>query len=237
MNTVQKTINEEEQNFDKFLEKIELTYFDNKYSDDEKDNKKHEQILKDLIENKKASELCRGSIDDGYIEETFLDIDIMGYVAKIKGEYAGFILFKKPNEDYNELYLSLVATKAKTGMPLGQILISVMEEVAKETNIHTIIADSVEGALNFYKKNDWEVLQKDDDDETYLIEKQIREKTQHEIEQQEEEEEEEDLFSDYTVDLEDFNFEEYMNRDIDDELEDSESYFQKVLNYTYSFFG
>ena len=233
MNTVQKKINEQEPDFKRFLEKIELTYFDNRYSDDKEDNEKHEQLLKDLVENKKATELCRGAIDEGYIEEVFLDEEIMGYVAKINGEYAGFILFKKPNEDYNELYLSLVATKAKTGMPLGQILISVMEELAKETNVHTIVADSVEGALNFYKKNDWEVLQKDEEDETYLIEKQIREKTQHEIEQ--DEEDEEDLFSDYSG-LEDYNFEEYMNKD-KEVCEENESFFQKVLNYTYLLFG
>ena len=169
----------------------------------------------------------------------------MGYVAKIDGEYAGFIMFKKPDEDLNELYLSLVATKPKLGIPLGKILISVMEEVAKESNIHTIIADSVEGAIEFYMKNDWEVLDKDEDDETYLIEKQIREKTQQEIEQEEEDSEEDaDSEEDYVLDFGEFNdFEAYANNVMyddeysDDEWEDHPSYFQRVLDYTYSFWS
>ena len=126
-------------------------------------------------------ELCRYTIDQEYIREVFIDTEITGYVAKINGEYAGFILFKKSVDDHNELYLSLIATKPKLGLPLGQILISIMEEVALESDMHTIIADSIEGAIEFYKKNGWEVLKKDNDDDTYLIEKQIREKRPEEI--------------------------------------------------------
>ena len=237
MNKIQKVVNNE-CDFDKFLEKIELIYYDNEYSDDTEINKKHGKIYEDLVDNCEAMKLCRDVVDYDYIQNTFLDENIMGYIAKIDGEYVGFILFKKPDEDYNELYLSLVATKPKTGMPMGQILISVMEEVAKETNIHTIIADSVESAIEFYIKNDWEVLQKDDEEDTYLIEKQIREKTEQELEQYEDNEE------DYILDFGEFNnFEQYANNvmydeycDEEDELEDEPNYFKRVFNYIYSFF-
>jgi len=237
MNKIQKVVNNKG-DFDKFLEKIELIYYDNEYSDDTEINKKHEKIYEDLVNDKKAFELCRDAVGEGYIQDTFLDENIMGYIAKIKGEYVGFILFKKPDEDFNELYLSLVATKPKTGMPMGQILISVMEEVAKETNIHTIIADSVEGAIDFYMKNNWEVLQKDEEEEMYLIEKQIREKTEQELEQYEDNEE------DYILDFGEFNnFEQYANNvmydeycDEEDELGDEPNYFKRVFNYIYSFF-
>jgi len=238
MNKIQKVVNNE-CDFDKFLEKIELIYYDNEYSDDTEINKKHGKIYEDLVNDKKAFELCRDAVGEGYIQDTFLDENIMGYIAKIDGEYVGFILFKKPDEDYNELYLSLVATKPKTGMPLGQILISIMEEVAKQTNIHTIIADSVESAIEFYIKNDWEVLQKDDEEDTYLIEKQIREKTVQELEQYKDSEED-----DYVLDFGEFNnFEEYADNiiydeyyDEEDEWRDEPNYFQRILNYTYSFF-
>jgi len=225
---IQKTIVEKRDELIKFLDRIELIYYDNEYSDDEENNKIHSQILEDMVNNKKGAELCRNAIGDGYIQEVFLDEKTMGYIAKIDGEYAGFILFKKPNEEYNELYLSLVATKPKLGIPLGQILISVMEEVAYESNIHTIVADSIEDAIDFYMKNEWEVIDKDDEDDTYLIEKQIREKTVQEIEQDKDIEEE-----DYEVD-----FEEYSNNDviIDDDFKDHSSYLERIIDYTYSFF-
>ncbi len=239
---IQKTIVEKRDELIQFLDRIELIYYDNEYTDNEENNKIHAQILEDMVDNKKGMELCRDAIGNGYIEEVFLDEKIMGYVAKIDSEYAGFIMFKKPDEDYNELYLSLVATKPKLGIPLGKILISVMEEVAIESDIHTIIADSIEGAIEFYMKNDWEVLDKDDEEDTYLIEKQIREKTPEEIKQDEEDEDSEEdykvveVYSGYELD-----FEEYANNDViinEDfgEWIDHPSYFQRVVNYTYSFF-
>ena len=232
---IQKTIVEKREDLLKYLDRIELIYYDNEYTDDEEDNKIHEKIYEDLIVNDtKGVEICRNLIAVEYIQDVFLDEDIMGYIAKVDGEYAGFIMFKQPDKDINELYLSLVATKPKLGFPLGKMLISIMEQTAKESNIHTILADSVEGAIEFYMKNDWEVLDKDEDDETYLIEKQIREKTPQEIEQDEEEE--------YEVDFGDFNnFEEYSNSiifddEFEDEWEDRPSYLQRILDYSYSYF-
>ena len=237
---IQKTIVKKRDELIQFLDRIELIFYDNEYSDDEQDNKIHAQILEDMVDNKKGMELCRNVIDEGYIQEVFLDEKIMGYVAKIDGEYAGFILFKKQDEEYNELYLSLVATKPKLGIPLGKILISVMEETAKQANIHTIVADSVAGAIDFYMKNDWEVLDKDEEEDTYLIEKQIREKTAEEIKQDEDNEVVEEL-SDYELDFGEFNdFEAYANNTMydisDDDFEDHPSYFQRVVDYTYSWF-
>ena len=164
MNIIKKTIPEDSNVFKEFLDKLELTYFDNAHSEDEEVRNKHEKMFQDLVEEKKAYELCREVVNEEYITEIFTDVEIMGYVAKLNGEYVGFILFKKAVSRENELYLSLVGTKPKIGMPLGQILISIMEEVANESDMHTIIADSVEGAIEFYKKNGWDVLEKDNED-------------------------------------------------------------------------
>ena len=75
MNTIKKIVNNEG-NFDDFLEKIELIYYNNQYTDDEEDNKKHEKIFNDLVENNGALELCRDSIENSYIRETFVDVGL-----------------------------------------------------------------------------------------------------------------------------------------------------------------
>jgi predicted esterase YcpF (UPF0227 family) len=92
-------------------------------------------------------------------------------------------------------------------------------------------------------KNDWEVLNKDYEEDTYLIEKQIRKKTAQEIEQDKISEEEYEIveeYSDYELDFGEFNdFESYANNtmfDEDSDFEDHPSYFQRVVDYTYSWF-
>ena len=54
-------------------------------------------IFNDLVDSKEAIEICRDEIDEDYIRDAFCDVDIQGYIAKIDGQYAGFILFKKVN--------------------------------------------------------------------------------------------------------------------------------------------
>ena len=154
--------------FYQFLDKVELIYYDNDFN-----NQNHDKIHDDLIENEIASDLCRGVIGKEYIEDVFEEQDIMGYVVIIKGEYAGFILFKKK---YDFLYLSLVATTSdkeiKKGIPLGQLLIFLMEQVAIKSGIETIVADAVIEALDFYKKNGWNIVY-ENEDKMYFIQKSL----------------------------------------------------------------
>ena len=163
-------------NFSQYLDKIELIYYDNEF--DEETNKytdeNRDEIYEDLVNDEIAFDLCREVIGEKYIEDIFEDEDTVGYVAKIKGKYAGFILFKRKDDC---LYLSLVATtknkKIKSNIPLGQILIHLMERVAIKLGIDTIIADAVVEALKFYKRNGWSVVNVNEKQKMYLIMKKI----------------------------------------------------------------
>ena len=157
--------------FEEFLDRIELTFYDNEYSDNKEDNDIHEAIYHDMIEMEGAYYMCRGKIDEGYIKEIFLDEEIIGFIAKVDGEYGGLIMFKRQDD---ELYLSLIATYPKLGLPHGQILMSVLEEVAEQSDIDTIVGDSIDSSLDFYIKNGWDILQVDNEDNTYFIEKQLK---------------------------------------------------------------
>jgi hypothetical protein len=170
--------------FSQFLDKVELIYYDNEYHEDnEEDEENHEEIYDDLIGGGVAFDLCRGVIGEQYIEDVFDNENIMGYIVKIKGEYAGFILFKK---QYDFLYLSLVATtddkELKKGIPLGQLLIFIMEQVAIKSGIKTIVADAVVEALGFYEKNGWNVISENKKDKMYFIEKRLSDNDESETE-------------------------------------------------------
>ena len=257
MNPIQKTVDTEEGQFDKFLEKIELIYFDNEYTDCEKTNNQFDEIFEDLVNSGLATEIGRGNIDDGYVKDTFSDDKTMGYIAKIKGEYVGYILFK---EEKNHLYLSLVATKPKLGMPLGQILIAIMEEIAIQSDIGYIKADSVAEAVEFYKKHNWQVVNKDEVENTYFIKKQVIAGVEDIVEDPDDDEdlydfffdddfEEEDcdseeeydedyeLFSDEEEDDWVFDFEEYANRDLQTIIMyDNRSFINRTIDLVISYF-
>lgn len=113
------------------------------------------EIYDELVEQGKGYDICRGKIDKGYIYGTFNNRNGQGFLASIKGEYVGFIVYYMKKGD---LYLDLVcaAKNAKTkGIPLGQLLISKMEQYAKKNKIKTIRAHAVTPALPFYKATGW----------------------------------------------------------------------------------
>ena len=53
------------------------------------------KILLDLTQKTGAYDMCRGNITSGYINDTFLDPCINGFIVcdKKTNEYSGFILF------------------------------------------------------------------------------------------------------------------------------------------------
>ena len=113
------------------------------------------ELYDELVEQGKAHDICRGKISKSYIYSTFNDKKGKGFIASIKGKNVGFIVYYMKKGD---LYLDLVcaAKNAKTkGIPLGQLLISKMEQYAKKKKINTIRALAVTPALPFYKSTGW----------------------------------------------------------------------------------
>ena len=131
------------------------------------------ELYDELVEQGKAFDMCRGKISKRYIYTTFNNTNADGFIASIKGEIVGFIIYYKKKD---HLYLDLVCSgkNEKTkGIPLGQVMIIKMEEYAKKKKISTIKADAVKPALSFYKSIGWKVTGKVSNDK-YPIEKSLK---------------------------------------------------------------
>ena len=147
-------------NFNQFLDKIEFIYY-------KSDNKK---VYEDLIKENNGKDICRGLIHPGVIEELLTSEEIEGYVALIDGKYVGFVFFK---HFYDTVYLSLIATRPKLGLPLGQILLTKMEEEAKKREAMNLQCDAIPEAHKFYINMGWEVVYQDQDTKEYSMKKNI----------------------------------------------------------------
>jgi len=147
-------------NFNQFLDKIEFINY-------KSDNKK---VYEDLIKDSNGKDICRGLIHPGVIEELLTSEEIEGYVAKINGKYVGFVLFKHL---YDTVYLSLIATRPKLGLPLGQILLTKMEEYAIARRAMDLQCDAIPEAYKFYIKMGWEVVYQNQDSKEYSMKKNI----------------------------------------------------------------
>ena len=148
------------ENFNKFLDKIEFIYY-------KADNKK---VYNDLSKETNGKDICRGLIHPGSIDDIITSEEVEGYVALIDGKYVGFVFFK---QFYDTVYLSLIATRPKLGIPLGQILLTKMEEEAKRRKTLMLQGDSIPEAIEFYKKMGWEVVYQDQDTKEFSMKKNI----------------------------------------------------------------
>ena len=143
----------------KFAGKVELEEYEADAEDDY-----GLELYDELVEQGKAYDICRQKIGKRYIYDTFNNRNADGFMASIKGEIVGFIIYYKRKD---HLYLDLVCTakNEKTkGIPLGQILIAKMEDYAKKSKIPTIKAHAVTPALPFYKSTGWKVTGAEKDD-------------------------------------------------------------------------
>ena len=147
-------------NFKQFLENIEFINY-------KSDNLK---VYQDLTKDNKAKEICRGLIHEGAIDDIITSEEIEGYIAKINGEYVGFVFFKHL---YDTVYLSLIATKGKLGLPLGQILLTKMREEARNREVMTLQCDAIPEAHKFYIKMGWEVVYQNINTKEYSMKKNI----------------------------------------------------------------
>jgi len=147
-------------NYKQFLDKIEFIYY-------KSDNLKvHQAIMKDNI----GKEICRNLIHEGVIDDIMTNKEIEGYVAIIDDKYVGFVFFK---HFCDTVYLSLIATRSKLGLPLGQILLTKMEEEAKKREAMTLQCDAIPEAYKFYIKMNWEIVYQDQDTKEYSMKKNI----------------------------------------------------------------
>jgi len=145
--------------YNDFLDKIKFINYNNKCED----------IKKELLENKLASKICRDLVSIDAIEDILECDDIEGFIAYINNKIVGFVFFK---HNYDVLYLSLIATLPKLGLPLGQILLTKMEEEVKE-DTYLIQLTAIEEAKDFYEKMNYEVKYHDKDCCEYAMEKRL----------------------------------------------------------------
>jgi ribosomal protein S18 acetylase RimI-like enzyme len=128
------------------------------------------EIAEALLKDNVAKKICRDLIHISCIEDILKSEEINGYIAKVDDEYVGFVFFK---HNYDTFYLSLIATKPKLGMPLGQILLTKMEEEGRKRKAYTLQANSIPEAIKFYEKMGFEVKYLDEECGEYFIEKKL----------------------------------------------------------------
>lgn len=131
-------------------------------------NVSKKEIRDKLLKDNLASKICRDIINEGAIEDILNDKDIRGYIAIVNNEYVGFIFFK---ENYGTFYLYLIATKSKLGFPLGQILLTKIEEQARNEQAYQVQSNVLKTAINFYKKMKYDILYEEDNE--YIIQKKL----------------------------------------------------------------
>ena len=148
-----------ESDIKKFSKLVELEEYEGEFEDDY-----GLEIYDQLVEQGKAHDICRGKISKSYIYSAFNDKKGKGFLASIGGEYVGFIIYYMKN---GSLYLDLVCAaknKKTKGIPVGQLLISKMEQYAKKKKINTITAHAVTPALPFYLSTGWKTTGPSKDD-------------------------------------------------------------------------
>ena len=82
------------------MNRCEFIEYDSKMKD------VREALLKDNI----ALDICRNDIHISVIKDIMENEEIQGFIAMVDGKYAGFVFFKN---EYDTIYLSLIATKSK----------------------------------------------------------------------------------------------------------------------------
>eukprot|EP01084_Bolivina_argentea_P243132 407652_1 len=146
---------------DCYLKQCEFLRYDNR-------NQENKKLRDDLLHNNLAIEISRNMIREDYVEDTVTNEDIIGFIAKINGVYAGYVLYK---HIFDTFYLSLIATKPKLGIPLGQILMQKLETEARKNKILKLQADAGKNAVEFYTMLGWNVVYFNEQSNEFAIEK------------------------------------------------------------------
>ena len=123
-----------------------------------------------LLKNNLAMDICRNTISEEAIVDILESDEINGYIAVMDGKYIGFVFYK---QNYDTFYLSLIATLPKLGFPLGQMLLTMFEEEAKNKQAIDIQASAVVDVIDFYTNRNYEIVYLDRDCQEYSIRKKL----------------------------------------------------------------
>eukprot|EP00483_Globobulimina_turgida_P002034 UN02036 len=136
-----------------------------RYNNQNMENKK---LREELLKNSLAMELSRNMIREDYVLDVVTNQNIIGFIAKVDGKFAGFVLYK---HIYDTFYLSLIATRPQLEIPLGKILMAKMEKEATGKKIMKLQADAGEDVVGFYTKLGWSVVYFNNVSQEYAIQK------------------------------------------------------------------
>ena len=118
-----------------------------------------------FVNKRNANEYCALSgVIPGKPVEAFKEYP-NGIIAKINNKYVGFLLFTvkrrmkiKGGDYFNlELICTTKNKKNREGYPVGKLLLTKLEAIAKQFKIHKLKGESVKQAVGFYKKMGWNV--------------------------------------------------------------------------------
>eukprot|EP00483_Globobulimina_turgida_P001070 UN01072 len=136
------------------------------------DNKniENKKLREDLLNNNLAMKISRNMVREDYVRDVVTNQNIIGFITKVDGKYAGFVLYKHICDTF---YLSLIATQENLDIPLGKILMKKMEKEAAEKKIMKFQADAGEDVVGFYTKLGWNVVYFNNVSQEYAIQKNV----------------------------------------------------------------
>jgi hypothetical protein len=130
---------------------------------DEYNSKARRNIMRDLLSDNTAFDICNKEIGEGFIEGTLDNEDIEGFVISFKGTYIGFVFYEMKTvklkvKTSKEVKIELICVKKPKGVlkgfPLGQIIMEVVFDLARSKKAHKVALESVQtlNTLSFYRK-------------------------------------------------------------------------------------
>lgn len=134
-------------------------------------------IIKDLTTGDLGEDICRGGINQGFIEETMLNKKVKGFAISFKGDYIAFVFyFEKEKEVKVELICVKKAKGTLKGVPLGQIIMEVIFQLTKSTGKKKVALEAVQEphTLSFYRKLGFKKFGKTLKNELFLLKKTIK---------------------------------------------------------------
>ena len=139
--------------------------------------KNRKNILKDLLTNDTAFNICNREIGEGFIEKTLKNKKIKGFALSFRDDFIGFVFYF---EKETEIKIELICVKKKKGtlkgVPLGQITMEIVFRLTKSLGKKKVALEAVQtpNTLSFYRKLGFRKFGKTQDDGLFLLKKTIK---------------------------------------------------------------